>query len=443
MKKITSIIAAGLLVLSIFLPQYGISQSPTGCPTDLNGDGITDGIDFGIFIGNFGLDCPLPIAIGDTYQGGIIFYLDGNGGGLIAAPTDQSAGAEWGCDGTNITGADGTAIGTGAQNTIDIVTANCSPNTPGNSIAADICANLTLGGNSDWFLPSRDELNLMYQNIGQGNVLGLGNVGGFADNWYWSSTEYDYGFAYFQYFLFGDQLGTYKYNTNYVRAVRAFSAPILGCTDPLYTEYDASANTDDGSCATLVVNGCTDATATNYNASANTDDGSCTYPFSGAIGDTHQGGIVFYLDGNGGGLIAAPTDQPANSEWGCSGTTITGADGSLIGTGAQNTIDIVNANCSPFNPGNSMAANSCANLTLGGYSDWFLPSKDELNLMWLIIGQGNVWGLGNVGGFANYWYWSSTEVNVNGAWGQYFDSGSQSSGSKAYPGGYVRAVRAF
>ena len=50
---------------------------------------------------------------------------------------------------------------------------------------------------------------------------------------------------------------------------------VEGCTDADYTEYDASANTDDGSCATLVVEGCTDANYTEYDASANTDDGSC------------------------------------------------------------------------------------------------------------------------------------------------------------------------
>ena len=51
-----------------------------------------------------------------------------------------------------------------------------------------------------------------------------------------------------------------------------------GCTDPLYLEYDATAQCDDGSCATLIVNGCTDATACNYNATANVDDGSCILP---------------------------------------------------------------------------------------------------------------------------------------------------------------------
>ena len=110
------------------------------------------------------------LAIGDTYQGGIIFYLDGSGGGLIAAPSDQATVndfPDWGCIGSPILGADGLAVGTGAQNTIDIENGCTSSGT-----AADICSNLILGGFSDWFLPSIEELETMYLNIGSGSNIG-------------------------------------------------------------------------------------------------------------------------------------------------------------------------------------------------------------------------------------------------------------------------------
>ena len=266
------------------------------------------------------------IGIGDTYQGGIIFYLDGNGGGLIAAPSNQGN-AEWGCYGTLISGANyvGTAIGTGSQNTINIEGGCTTPGT-----AADICANLTLGGYSDWFLPSKDELNEMYFNLHQQGL------GGFTNYKYWSSTEIDNVSAWYQNFSHGNQ---YFSNKNFttsiiVRAVRAFgSMTVYGCTDPTATNYNLLALTDDGSCC--FVSGCTDSLAFNYNSAACYDDGSC----ASAIGDNYQGGIIFYLDGNGGGLIAAPSDQ-GNAEWGCLGTLISGADGTGIGTGNLNTIDI-------------------------------------------------------------------------------------------------------
>ena len=524
------------------------------------------------------------IGIGSPYQGGIIFYLDGNGGGLIAAPTDQSTGAEWGCSGIAIPGADGTAIGTGSQNTVDIE-AGCA--TAGT--AADICANLTLGGYSDWFLPSKDELHEMYLNIGQGNALG--NIGGFENFDYWSSEEAGLTVAWVRDFSNGGQGVNVKGSTYYVRAVRAFiggctdsAAPnynpladtddgsciavVNGCTDSAAFNFDPLANTDDGSCIAVVngctdstapnynplantddglclavcsnplivafttsnymggndeivngnpdfsyvalgadpvtvlfnaglmevdydlifisdengtllnsapyhnvtgqafssngsisiefdtdfsltsnlewtaycavVNGCTDSTAPNYNPSSNTDDGSCI-----GIGATYQGGIIFYLDGNGGGLIAAPTDQ-SNAEWGCYSNYV-GANGTAIGTGYQNTIDIVNANCSPYFSGNSIAADICANLTLGGYSDWFLPSKDELNEMYSNIGQGNALGLGNVGGFADSDsdYMSSTEIDAYNAWCQYFNNNGLQDYHDKIMTTYVRAVRAF
>ena len=63
--------------------------------------------------------------------------------------------------------------------------------------------------------------------------------------------------------------------------------------------------------------------------------------------------------------------------------------------------------------------------------------------MYQNIGQGNAMGLGNVGGFANWLYWSSTEDDNLDAWIQDFSDGAQGYGSKNLGYFYVRAVRAF
>ena len=154
--------------------------------------------------------------IGQAALGGIIAYINGGGStgtsGLVATASDISTGTTWGCVGTALSGADGTAIGTGNQNTIDIM-AGCA--TAG--IAARLCGDLTEGGYSDWYLPSKDELNALYTN--------KASIGGFANYAYWSSTEYQIvqsSTAYYQDFTNGYADGAPKNSDLYVRAVRSF-----------------------------------------------------------------------------------------------------------------------------------------------------------------------------------------------------------------------------
>jgi hypothetical protein len=151
-----------------------------------------------------------------------------------------------------------------------------------------------------------------------------------------------------------------------------------------------------------------------------------------AIGDTGPaGGLVFYLDGNGGGLEAAPksTEWPAN-QWGCINVAIA-TTGTGIGSGQANTTAIVNG-CYAID----IAARLCDNLDVNGFSDWFLPSKDELALM-----HDNLY-VNGLGSFDGYRYWSSSEQNASSAWWEAMDSGNKAYTSK--PNTYfVRAVRAF
>jgi hypothetical protein len=121
--------------------------------------------------------------------------------------------AVWGCKGTLITGADGSAIGTGAQNTTDIVGGCLTSGT-----AARLANDLVLGGESDWFLPSKDELNQMYTNLHSASTP----LGGFLSDLYWSSSEDTDEVAWCQVFDFGSQRNNYKYYSYHVRPVRAF-----------------------------------------------------------------------------------------------------------------------------------------------------------------------------------------------------------------------------
>ncbi|MFY9310497.1 MAG: DUF1566 domain-containing protein [Bacteroidia bacterium] len=149
------------------------------------------------------------IRVGQEYGGGIIFYVDGSGQhGLIASTRDLSVKTKW-ADSCCKTNAIYTGIGRGIDNTSAIVSAQGA-----GDYAASLCSQLVLQGYSDWFLPSKNELNLLYQQ--------RDFVGGFSTDYYWSSSEHDSIRAWYLYFPYGPQYYTKKDSAARVRPIRAF-----------------------------------------------------------------------------------------------------------------------------------------------------------------------------------------------------------------------------
>ena len=484
--------------------------------------------------------------VGQTFGGGIIFYLDSSGQqGLVAAPADYEA--IWGTDGYNIVGAGGRTIGTGPQNTIDIVNGDPLSNT-----AADLCANLVLNGYNDWFLPSRDELNAMYQHRTE--------IGGFSTEYYWSSSEYDSDYPYVQYFYNGDQTQYlfFKHASLLVRPARivkflppeelsyqtssavytidepitdnipsvtgtvtswsvspelpsgltldSITGAISGTPDveQVATEYTVTADNGYGETTTTIsitvnlkpptalsysthlakytkdvpitnnvptVSGIATSWSVNpslpsglsldpttgvisgtpnevqslkdYTITANNSGGSITTVISifvslYYIGQNCEGGVVFYIDSSGEhGLVAAPASSEVGASWGSYGTLI--GTGNSIGSGQSNTTNIVT--WLNNNSETGKAAQYCDNLSIDDngvtYNDWFLPSKDELNLMYTELHQNEL------GGFKDASYSTSSEVDSEIAWRQNFLNGVQYNYNDKNTSFWVRAVRAF
>jgi hypothetical protein len=118
---------------------------------------------------------------------------------------------------------------------------------------------------------------------------------------------------------------------------------------------------------------------------------------------------------------------------------ITGAVGTAVGTGSANTTAML-TNAAPFVACTSTAANAVRAYRGGGFSDWFLPSKDELNAMYTysLVGGFNA----ATYGFDSNYYWSSSQDVQGGAWLQGFVPDGQVVGFEGNPL-RVRPVRAF
>ena len=333
--------------------------------------------------------------------GGIIFYDKGDSSDgwryLEAAPASAEFKRNWVLYGTSVK--TDLSVGTGKQNTQII---GAALENRGELGAAMQCADLEIGGYKDWFVPSNAELNLMYIN------LAMKNLWSFKIATYWSSSEDNINRAWYQDFSNGNQVygrnafNSYDFDKGVpyiVRAIRAFSGG----------ETTAASSVPAGA----------------YK-----------------VGDKGPaGGIIFYDKGNSSEgwryLEAAPASAEFTRNWGLYGTSV--KTEAAVGTGKQNT-RIIGAALE--NRGEIGAALLCADLEIGGYKDWFLPSRAELNLMYRNL------AMKNLGSFKSEWYWSSSEYNSDYAWHQRFSDGSQLYHySHEYP--YkrntfcVRAVRQF
>lgn len=156
-----------------------------------------------------------PANVGESYNGGVVAYIfqpsdpgysTTSSKGLIVASTDTDPG-EWGCVGVGISTA--TSLGSGKQNTQRIID-NCSQS----GISARLCDAYESGGYSDWFLPSKDELEKIYE---ARDIIGnLSNVN------YWSSSQVNENFSWMHSFANGYQGDNHRSNSLRARPVRYF-----------------------------------------------------------------------------------------------------------------------------------------------------------------------------------------------------------------------------
>jgi hypothetical protein len=151
-------------------------------------------------------------------------------------------------------------------------------------------------------------------------------------------------------------------------------------------------------------------------------------------GMAYQGGVIFYTDGVH-GLITTLSDIPSYTQrWNTPSLTYAGTD-IVVGSGQANTSAIV----AYQGTGSMYAARLCDELTEDGYSDWYLPSKDELNLLYIAF---QTVTMEVAVSWNPSYYWSSSDEGDPFPWLQNFSDGTQGGDAKNAIHG-VRAIRSF
>jgi hypothetical protein len=411
---------------------------------------------------------------------------------MYTTPADQSSGAYWGVAYTSVGTTSSTDGDGNSEDTYAHVMAgdgSANPNDGKTPNAFVLCHDLTYGGYSDWYLPARDELSVLYTN----NAA----IGGFdtSGEIYWTSTQVSANTSRVIDFSDGSipTEGKY-YGTTSVRCVRTgatltASSPSFSFSD-LTDQLASTEVTSDivevtGLTASEVISIsgdgspeyriCSDSSCSTVHQDWRTSDGTIdegqyiqlrltssstiteTYTATLTIDSTAQtwsvttvddpcdaansptAGTVcadstIYVDGT---IFTTPSDQSSAAYWGTLSYT-TGATSYTDGqtNSATAYADVIAGN-GTYNPDDGYEPNAfviCNDLTFGGHSDWYLPARDQLSTLYT-----NRVAIGNFDTSGTY-YWSSTETNSMTAHDQKFNSSFQNQNGKT--GAYaVRCVR--
>ena len=370
---------------------------------------------------------------------------------------------------------------TGQENTALLADLNGS-GSPAPYEAAEYCNTLTAHEQSDWYLPAQDELDVLCNN--RSSIGGFDTSGSYPASFYMSSSEENSADIRWQVFdtCAANTTNILKSIDISVRCVR--SGYPSACANPTGRTGEIIYNSSEG-----VFQGCTDS---GWQAmhEAGSGGGGCSNPtgktgeiiyntsedaFQGctadgwmafheimdpctgttsdpAIGETCTDGSIYAglsPDGNV-AMYTTPADAASTYTWNDGTTNYTDMSmanctdtspgtAATCQTGEANTAFLVGATGEPDYP--FAAAEYCDGLTAHGYSDWYLPAQDELNVLYTNKNTGDLNGtFDKSGSFPAGWYWSSSESISNGARSQSFSDGGQTNGRKHF-GVAVRCVR--